>query len=197
MRPAQGFESSCSLAGASRLSLEQALLMASNLPVQVVQGYLHKSSAGSWRKRWVRLECEDARLLCFKGSCARQPPRAVLDIAQGQVHADDEGGAQMSVLAGDGTSLLLAAASPEDAASWVNALRRSIGACTRSPRESALKLKRSRGCEDSDVNKPSKRRADSSGPHGTPCAFSARQNSEALSTSCCRGPCRTSRPSAP
>ena len=176
VRPAQGFESSCSLAGASiprlRLSLEQALLMASNLPGQVVQGYLHKSSAGSWRKRWVRLECEDARLLCFKGSCARQPPRAVLDIAQGQVHADDEGGAQMSVLAGDGTSLLLAAASPEDAASWVNALRRSIGAYTRSPRESALKLKRSRGCEDSDVNKPSKRRADSSGPH-SPCAASS------------------------
>jgi hypothetical protein len=99
---------------------------------QVVQGYLRKAGTGTWRKRWFRLE--DARLFCFKGSGAAVP-RAVLDIARGKVHVEenDNDGARtlVSVIAGNGESLLLEASSAHDATAWQEALSASIEACER------------------------------------------------------------------
>lgn len=98
---------------------------------QIVQGYLRKAGTGTWRKRWFRLE--NARLFCFKGSAARVP-RAVLDVARGEVHVEenDEGARTLlSVIAGSGESLLLEAATAQDASAWRDALSVSIENCPR------------------------------------------------------------------
>jgi hypothetical protein len=145
--------------------------------VPVVQGYLKKASAGSWRKRWFRLE--DARLLSFKGSAAMHP-RAVLDLAQGQVHVDDSNGddsdgVQISVLAADGASMLLMAGNASDACAWEREFARCIGTCTREPGASTGvgSSSRERTCangDDEDRN-PRKRKDRDNGlenPEGLP-----------------------------
>lgn len=126
---------------------------------KIVQGYLRKAGTGTWRKRWFRLE--DARLFCFKGSAASAVPRAVLDVARGKVHVeenDDGAHTRLSVIAGNGESLLLEAASAQDAAAWSVALLKSIENC---PREagayddagkSCRKRKRQAGPESEDVD---------------------------------------------